>query len=214
MSEPYRAPAESQRYVLEQVRRTDRDRFLGALFAPEPQRADLLAILALDHELARTRAVTREPMLAAIRLQWWREAIEEAAGSGKPRAQPLVESLSETLRRNRLPPEPCVALVDAREEGIEGPIDIVRTAHALADLELAVLGIDDRATRRAARAVAAAWLMDEGPERDARLVEARALRDEVDPAALPILLPALSLGGSRSLLRPLTYWWAARRGRY
>jgi phytoene synthase len=214
MTEPYRAPAESRRYVLDQVRRTDRDRFLGALFAPEPQRGDLLSILALDHELARTRMVTREPMLAAIRLQWWREAVDEAAGSGKPRAQPLVESLSETMRRTHFRPEPFFALIDAREEGIEGALDVVRTGHALADLELAVLGIDDEPTRSAAHAVAAASLMGQGPERDALLAKARALRDEIDPAALPILLPALSLGGTWLWLRPLAYWWAAKRGRY
>jgi phytoene synthase len=212
--EPYRAPAESRRYVLDQVRRTDRDRFLGALFAPEPQRADLLAVLAFDHELARTRTVTREPMLAAIRLQWWREAVQEAAGPGKPRAQPLVESLSETLRRHRLPPETFISLVDAREEGIEGALDVLRTGRALADLELAVLGIEDEATRAVARTIAAAWLMGEGRERDALLADARALRGKVDPLALPILLPALSLGGTRPWLRPLSYWWAARRGRY
>src|SRR5215475_11245994 len=161
MTPPYRAPAESQRYVLDTVRRADRDRFLGALFAPEPQRTDLLAILAFDHELARTRTVTREPMLARIRLEWWREAVAEAAKAGKPRAQPLVESLSETLRRRRLVPEQLVALIDAREEEIEGPLDVVRAGHALADLELAVLGVDHAATRQAAHAVAAAWLMGE-----------------------------------------------------
>ena len=93
-------------------------------------------------------------------------------------------------------------------------LDVLRAGHALADLELAVLGLDHRSTRAAARAVAAAWLMGEGPERDALLLEARGLRPEVDPAALPILLPALSLGDTRPWLRPLTYWWAARRGRY
>ena len=215
MTEPYRAPAESQRYVFDQVRRTDRDRFLGALFAPEPQRTDLLAILAFDHELARTRNVTREPMLAAIRLQWWREAIAEAAGPGKPRAQPLVESLSETLRRRQLPPEAFIALLDAREEGIEGALDVVRTGHALADLELAVLGIDDAATRQAARAIAVAWLIGEGPEREALIAEARALRRETDPDALPILLPALAMGrGVTPWRRPLVYWWAAKTRRY
>jgi len=214
MTEPYRASAESRRYVFEQVRRTDRARFLGALFAPEPQRADLLAVLAFDHELARARTVTREPMLAAIRLQWWREAVAEAAGPGKPRAQPLAESLSETVRRRRLTPEPFLALVDAREEGIEGALDVLRTGHALADLELAVLAIEHEATRIAARAVAAALLMNEGAERAALIAKARALRCEVDPDALPILLPALSLGGTQAWLRPLAYWWAARRGRY
>jgi len=43
--------------------------------------------------------------------------------------------------------------------------------------------------------VGAAWLMGEGPERAALLAEARALRPEVDPPPLPILLPALALGG-------------------
>ena len=214
MTDAYRAPDPSHRYVLDLVRGADRARFLGALFAPEPARADLLAILAFDHELARTRNVTREPMLARIRLEWWREAVAEAAGTGKPRAQPVVESLSETVRRRGLAPDKLVALIDAREEEIEGPLDVLRAGHALADLQLAVLGIGDAATRQAARAVGAAWLMGEGPERDALLAEARALRGEIDSAALPILLPALSLGGMSAWRTPLAYWWAARRGRY
>jgi len=214
MTDLYLAPAASHRYVLDLVRSADRDRFLGALFAPEPVRTDLLALLAFNHELARTRAVTREPMLARIRLEWWREAAAEAAGTGRPRAQPVVESLSETVRRHHLPPQDLVALIDAREEEIEGPLDVLRAGHALAGLELAVLGVGDEASRRAARAIAAAWLMGEGAERDALLAEARALRREIDPASLPILLPALSLGDIGAWRKPLAYWWAARRGRY
>lgn len=214
MTSPYRAPEASHRYVLETVRRADRDRFLAALFAPEPARADLLALLAFDHELARTRWVTREPMLARIRLEWWREAVTEATGTEAPRAQPVVESLSETVRRCAIALRMLVALIDAREDEIEGPLDVLRAGHALADLELAALGIDHGPTRQAARAVGAAWLMGEGPERNQQLAEARALRREIDPAALPILLPALSLDGKSAWLTPLAYWWAARRGRY
>jgi phytoene/squalene synthetase len=214
MASSYRAPDASHRYVLDEVRAADRDRFLAALFAPEPQRRDLLALLAFDHELARTRTVTREPMMARIRLQWWREAVTEAAGSGAPRAQPIVESLSETVRRHELGPQRLVALIDAREEEIDGPLDVARTGHALADLQLAVLDVEDADTRRAAHAVAAAWLMGEGPERAALVAEARAQRGNVDPRALPILLPALSLDGLSAWRKPLAYWWAARRGRY
>lgn len=214
MTETYRAPDPSHRYVLDLVRGADRDRFLAALFAPEPERSGLLALLAFDHELARTRTVTREPMLARIRLEWWREAVAEAAGTGRPRAQPIVESLSETVRRHRLEPQGLIALIDAREEEIDGPLDVLRTSQALADLELAVLGIDHEPTRQAARAVGAAWLMGEGPEREALLAEARARRSDVDPRSLPVLLPALSLGGIGAWRKPLAYWWAARRGRY
>ena len=214
MVDSYRAPDASHRYVLDLVRAADRNRFVAALFAPELARRGLLALLAFDHELARSRTVTREPLLARIRLEWWREAAVEAAGNGKPRAQPLVESLSEIVRRHGLAADALVALIDAREEEIEGPLDVVRAGHALADLQLAALGIDDAPTTQAARAVATAWLMGSGLERDALLASARALRRDVSPAALPILLPALSLGGMSAWRKPLAYWWAARRGRY
>lgn len=214
-STSYGAPEASHRYVLDLVRTADRERFLGALFAPQPQRSALLSLLAFDHELARTRSVTREPMLARIRLEWWREAIAEAAGAGKPRAQPIVEALSETVRRHGLQREALVGLIDAREEEIEGPLDVMTAGHALADLELAVLGVEDAASRQAAHSIGAAWLMGEGPERDQLVGDARALRRKVDPKALPILLPALSLGRPMGpLRRPLAYWWSARRGRY
>jgi len=213
-SDTYRAPEASHRYVLDEVRRVDRDRFLGALFAPEPRRRDLLALLAFDHELARTRTVAREPMMARIRLQWWREAMAEAASAAQPRAQPIVESLSETVRRHDLALQHLIALIDAREEEIDGPLDVVRTGHALAELQLAVLDVHDADTRRAAQAVAAAWLMGEGPERTAVVADARAQRGNVDPRALPILLPALSLDGLGAWRKPLAYWWAARSGRY
>ncbi len=215
MTGTYRAPEISHRFVLDAVRAADRDRFLAALFAPEPARRGLLALLAFDHELARTQTVTREPMLARIRLEWWREAVAEAAGLAKPRAQPVVESLSETSRRHGLTAKQLTALIDAREEEIDGPLDVLRAGHALADLQLDVLAVRDPVTRDAARAVGAAWLMGEGPERDALLVEARLRRREIDAAALPILLPALSLNGPISPWRkPIAYWWAAKRGRY
>lgn len=211
----YTAPEASHRYVLESVREADRERFLGALFAPEPARRGLLALLAFDRELARTKFVTREPMLARIRLEWWREASAEAAGAGQPRAQPVVESLSEIVRRHGLAFDALSALVDAREEEVEGALDVMRTGGALADLQLAVLEVNEASTREAAHAVCAAWLMGDGPERTALLAEARALRNRVDRRALPILLPALVLDRPRSPWRtPLAYWWAARRGRY
>jgi phytoene synthase len=215
MAPSYSAPEAAHRYVLDEVRQADRDRFLAALFSPEPQRRGLLALLAFDHELARTRTVTREPMLARIRLEWWREAVAEATSEGKPRAQPVVESLSETVRRHELPRQRLIDLIDAREEEIEGALDVVRTGHALADLQLAVLGATGAATQAAARAVAAAGLMGEGPERAALLAEARALGPQVDPAALPILLPARLLDRRWApWQKPLVLWWAARRGRY
>lgn len=212
------APESSHRFVLDSVRETDRDRFLAALFAPEPARRGLLALLAFDLELARTRSVTSEPLLARIRLQWWREAAAQAAGAARPRAQPLAESLSETLNRHRLDPARLDAMVAAREDELEGELDVARAAEPLADLGLVVLGVGDEASRRAARAVASARLTPPGEARRALLAAARA--EKVDRRALPLLLPALAMGdGTKaettgSMWRPLAYWWAWRRGRY
>src|SRR5258708_18254157 len=152
MASAYRAPAVSPRYVLDEVGAAARDRFLAALFAPEPQRRDLLALLAFDHELGRTRAVTREPMMARIRLQWWRDAVAEAASAARPRAQPVVESLSETVRRRDLEPAGPIALIDPREEEMDGPLDGLRAGHGLAGLQRAGRGVDDARTRPAGRA--------------------------------------------------------------
>jgi phytoene synthase len=215
MPDTYAAPESAHAYALGEVRVADRDRFLASLFAPEIERRGLVALLAFDHELARTRSVTREPMLARIRLEWWREAVVEAAGTGKPRAQPIVEALSETVRRHGLPVQRFFDLIDAREEEIEGPLDVVRAGHALADLQLAVLGVTDEPTRAAARSVGAAWLMGEGPEQSALLAEARSHQPRIDKRALPILLPACLLDRSWApWQKPLVLWWAARRGRY
>jgi len=57
--------------------------------------------------------------------------------------------------------------------------------------------------------------MGEGPERAAQLAEARLHRGKVDPAILPILLPARLLDRTRSPWRkPFALWWAARSGRW
>jgi phytoene synthase len=215
MSASYRAPASAHDYVLGEVRAADRDRFLASLFAPERPRRGLLALLAFDHELARTGVVTRDPMLARIRLEWWREAVGEAAGEGKPRAQPVVEALSEAVRCRGLPAQRLLDLIDAREEEIEGPLDVLRAGHALADLQLAVLGVTDEPTCAAARAVGAAYLMGEGREREALLAQARSHRAGIDARALPILLPARLLDRHWTpWQKPLVLWWAAQRRRY
>ena len=123
--------------------------------------AGLLALLAFDHELARTRSVTQEPMLARIRLEWWREAMAEAAGS---RRSPERSPLSNRSERNRAPAyglqrsKALVRLIDAREEEIEGPLDVMRAGHALADLELERAG--RRRRREASRRQAAQGARD------------------------------------------------------
>ena len=77
MLEPLSAPGEA-------VRRHDRERYLTALFAPSDRREDLLALYAFNLEVARTRESVREAMLGQIRLQWWRDALDEIQAGSRP----------------------------------------------------------------------------------------------------------------------------------
>src|SRR6185437_6571638 len=63
------------------VRAADPDRYFSALFAPAGMRPLLFALYAFNAEVARVAETVREPMLSAIRLEWWRETVEGAAQS-------------------------------------------------------------------------------------------------------------------------------------
>jgi len=92
------------------VRRHDPDRFLTALFAPADRRVTLLALYAFNHELARAREVTSEPVLALIRLQWWREVVE-----GARRPHEVATPLGAALDAGALHVPDLLAMVTARE---------------------------------------------------------------------------------------------------
>lgn len=80
-------------WCAEQVRRLDYDRWLTTLFAPVPRRRSLLALYAFNLEIARIRETVSEPMLGEIRLQWWRDAIEELY-QGHARRHAALEALA------------------------------------------------------------------------------------------------------------------------
>jgi phytoene synthase len=98
------------------VRKHDPDRFLCAIFAPPARRGALLALLALNHELARAREAASNPVAALIRLQWWREAIEEAEAGHPPRRHEVALPLHGAIRAGQLDPADLLALVDGREQ--------------------------------------------------------------------------------------------------
>ena len=75
------------------VRAADPDRYFSALFAPAPLRPLLFALYAFNHEVARVAETVREPMLGAIRLEWWRETVEGAA-KGTPRNHDVARGLA------------------------------------------------------------------------------------------------------------------------
>lgn len=101
------------------ARRNDPDRFLCALFAAPEKRETLFLLTAFNHELARARAATTNTMTGLIRLQWWRDVVEEAAAGTPPRRHEVAQPLNEAIRSGLFQPEELLALVDAREAEVE-----------------------------------------------------------------------------------------------
>jgi phytoene synthase len=101
------------------ARRHDPDRFLCALFAPAERREALFALIAYNHELARAREAASNPLAALIRLTWWREAVEEAAAGGPPRAHEVAGPLHAAITSGALDARDLVAMAEAREAEAE-----------------------------------------------------------------------------------------------
>lgn len=79
------------------VRRGDPDRFLAAMATPVADRAVLFPIYAFNVEIARAPWVASEPAIAEIRLQWWRDALDEISSGGNVRRHEVVTPLASVL---------------------------------------------------------------------------------------------------------------------
>jgi phytoene synthase len=97
------------------LRKADEDRYYATLFAPADTRQSLFALYAFHHEIARVAETAREPMMHAIRLQWWREAVE-GAREGKPRQHQTVTALADLFAQHDLRPALFEAIIAARED--------------------------------------------------------------------------------------------------
>jgi len=150
------------------VRRGDRDRYLTALFAPPAARERLFALYAFNLEIAKVRETVSEPMLGRIRLQWWREALDEIE-AGKVREHPVVRALATIV--GPAAPAPLTRahfdrLIEAREFDLDGraPATLAEleaygegTSSALLWLAAEALGARGEATRHALTPLGIAW---------------------------------------------------------
>ncbi len=101
------------------ARAHDPDRFLCALFAPAAQREALFALIGFNHELARAREAARTPLIALMRLQWWRDAVADAAAGKPPRRHEVAGPLHAAITAGQLDAEALTAMADAREAEAE-----------------------------------------------------------------------------------------------
>jgi phytoene synthase len=129
-----------------EVRRVDPDRWLASRFiADQGARADVIALYAFDHELARASVVASSDLAAEIRLTWWRETLEEFYSGVGVRRHPVAEAVATVAMKRALPRAPFEAMIDAR-------IQMLGVSHLETDDALAwAAGAEGSAARLAAQ---------------------------------------------------------------
>jgi phytoene/squalene synthetase len=96
------------------VERGDPDRFLAVMAAPPPVRAGLFALYAVNLEVARAPWVTKEPLLARMRLQFWRDLVNREGPPTHEFAAPLMTLIADRHLDSGL----LLGMIDAREAEI------------------------------------------------------------------------------------------------
>jgi phytoene synthase len=117
------------------VRRADPDRWLASRFIADLEaRADVIALYAFDHVLARVPSMVSEPLMGEIRLTWWREALDEIYAGGPVRGHPVSLALAEAVRRRGLDRAPLDQMIEARFSDLDAaPFADAAEAIAYAD---------------------------------------------------------------------------------
>lgn len=103
----------------QQVRTSDYRRFLAIQRAPASTRPTLYALTAFYQEVAAIAERVSEPMIGAIRLSWWREALDELEQGAAPRAHPVAEALGWLCTQGLIAPAELRPMLEAREAELD-----------------------------------------------------------------------------------------------
>jgi phytoene synthase len=217
------------------VRRVDPDRWLSSRFVADPQaRADVIALYAYDHELARAPRIASNPLLGEIRLTWWREVLDEIFEGRDVRRHPAAQALAQAVARRGLPRGPLETMIDARYRELDPQpldeaeaVDWARGTGGRA-AELALAALDPQAPAGLAASAGAAWALArrvaERPDLAAAfarlLAEGRNEALRLSPAGFPAAAHAVFAAGrargapaAEGLAGRLKITWAVARGR-
>jgi phytoene synthase len=148
------------------VKRVDPDRWLSSRFIADPEeRADVIALYAYDHELARAPRVASNSLLGEIRLTWWREVLDEIFEGRPVRRHPTAQALAVAVGRRGLGREPLEAMIDARYRELDAApmsenelLDWARDTGGLA-AQLVAQVLDPASDAKLALAGGTAWAL-------------------------------------------------------
>lgn len=146
------------RACIKLIAQGDEDLFLSLRYALPADRPRLAALFAFQVELRRIPARVSEPPLGEMRLQWWREALDEIAAGGPVRGHPVVEAIARSAPFDGGRRAAAERLIDGRARLLYQPkmtsladyLEFVKEAEApLAALALSSADAADRMADRA-----------------------------------------------------------------
>ena len=105
--------------TLEQLKQVDPDRCRAAMFADKHIRERLLLLYAFHYELAKVPELVSEPMIGAIRYQWWRDAIAEIYDGKAVRQHEITVPLAAMIADCDIPRFWLDKLIDGRERDLD-----------------------------------------------------------------------------------------------
>jgi phytoene synthase len=85
---------------------------LAIAYAPRDLRSAFALLLQVDQRFAEILRNAREPMIAQIKMAWWREALSSTA-EARPKGEPLLQALNQVC--DRIPLSAFEALASAWE---------------------------------------------------------------------------------------------------
>ncbi|SMR72087.1 Squalene/phytoene synthase [Aliiroseovarius halocynthiae] len=104
----------------EQVMKGDPDRFLAVMSGSVEERRRLFPLYAFNLEVARAPYMSQEPMVALIRLQFWRDVLTNAVDGTEAPRHDVATPVSQLVTWGDMRVEPLLRIIEAREGEVQG----------------------------------------------------------------------------------------------
>ncbi|CAL4060580.1 unnamed protein product, partial [Meganyctiphanes norvegica] len=113
-----RKPSSSTEYCLDSIRKYDYENFLATLLLPKGCRQSAIAVRAFNIEVAQIQDLTSEPLMAKMRIQFWRDTLDQIF-AGKPPKQPIASELCRAIEKHKLSKRWLRNIINSREQQVD-----------------------------------------------------------------------------------------------
>ncbi|KAJ7360473.1 NADH dehydrogenase (ubiquinone) complex I, assembly factor 6 [Desmophyllum pertusum] len=108
----------ASQYCNNLVRNLDYENYLCVLLLPKSSRTSVFAVRAFNVELARIQDAVSDQTIGRMRLQFWRDSLENTY-QGNPPQQSVALELAEAITKHKLAKGWFSRLIDARERNLD-----------------------------------------------------------------------------------------------